>query len=170
MGGCEDFQGFPQNDLCITMTFFLMEGEESKNSHNTELFANHINIFLHSRGWLWPNAKLWWQIRLDMKGWASANKLFLPSQVTHKKILQFSDTFLFFFEHFDIIIVIFLSPNCCSSRGVGFRGTRFILKASLFSFPAWTQVTELLYSPFIRNTIKYLYSGRSVCSDEFPAE
>lgn len=44
-----------------------------------------------------------------------------------------------------------------------------LLKERLFSFPAWTQVSELLYVPLIKNTIKYLCSGWSICSDGFPA-
>lgn len=55
-----------------------MEGEEGKVSHTMEIVAIHINISLHSSDWNQANAQPWWQIRLGMNGWASANKLLLP--------------------------------------------------------------------------------------------
>lgn len=146
-----------------------MGAEEGKVSHKTDLVANHINICLPSRDWNRDNAQPWWQIRLGMNGGTWANKLLLPPRWPTKYCI-FLTLFLLFLEHFYMIIASPPPPlNCCSLRGVNLKGASFILKERLFSFPAWTQVTELLCVPLIRNTIKYLYSGRSICSDEFPA-
>lgn len=80
--------------------------------------------------------------------------------------------FLLFLEHFYIIIafhhlLLLLFPPLLLVLGL--REARLLLKERLFSFPAWTQVSELLYVPLIKNTIKYLCSGWSICSDGFPA-
>lgn len=169
-GWVRRLQRFSHDDLCTRGIIFLRGEEESQVSHKMELwptmYTSVCMVGAETKLKASPDGRVWTAV---------LNPITLPAHCSgpHEK-LQFSDTFFLFFEHFYVIIAFFslffpFPLLFLFFKGEGLREERLLLKERLFSFPTGTQVPELLHVPLIKNTIKYLCSGWSICSDGFPA-